>query len=229
MNNQFFGDVRDFYKYALLRILSNSGKCSISVCWLLTTECRNGGGKLGYLCKNDENDYKQKDKDLFNFLHDYICKKQIRNVNVMGEIIHGAEFFADEFPLDEGCREKYRKKFIKKHGENKLLFFDPDTGIRPNSIRNHEENEYIRKCEIKNLWDECKTSSLMIFQYLHIPLKPNINHIRHAYIMRELKDIDEQANIFCLYIDKIAYYFMIRNEHNEICDRIHFAKKSVGV
>ncbi len=231
MNNQFFGDERDFYKYALLRILSNDGKCSIAVCWLLTTGSRKGGNELAYL-HND--DYRQKDEKLFDFLHECVYDKKNRNVKVMNnKIICGAEFFADEFPLSGYKRNEYWKKLIKEHGTNELLFFDADTGIMPPSYEKrknskNEENEYIRKEEIECLWVNCKKSSLMIFQYFSPRSPSEKRQERHEDIVTKLKNIDGRVNIFCLHRCNVAYYFMIRKKHNKICDRINFAKKELG-
>ena len=55
MNNKHFGDDKDFYKYALLRILSRRFK--IGVCWMLTPEKKNkdksnDGGVYKYLENN---------------------------------------------------------------------------------------------------------------------------------------------------------------------------------
>ncbi len=226
MNNQFFGDERDFYKYALLRILSDGGKCQIAVCWLLTTCGRNGGGELAYLRNGDY--YRQKDEKLFNFLHEHICDKKIRDVTVMNnKIIPRAKFFVDEFSLDEEGRKKYWDKFIKEYNKNKLLFFDADTGINPKYPGNRKD-EYIREYEIKNLWTECDISSLMIFQYFRLAFGCDQTQKRHKDIMASLMNIDKQAKVLCLYKRPVAYYFIIRKGHNEICDRINFAKKELG-
>ncbi len=227
MNNQFFGDERDFYKYALLRILSNGGKCPIAVCWLLTTDLRKGGGEIAYLRNSD---YRQKDKDLFDFLYKCIYERKNCDVSAVGEIIPHAKFFADEFPLGKYKRKEYWEKFIEEHGKNELLFFDADTGIMPEggASKNNEENEYIREDEIEHLWARCEESSLMIFQFFWLPFNSPQTQDRHKKLMMKLRKIDEQANIFCLYKRPVAYYFMMRNGHNEICDRINFAKKELG-
>ncbi len=231
MNNQFFGDERDFYKYALLRILSNKGKCSIAVCWLLTTGSRKGGNELAYL-HND--DYRQKDEELFDFLYEHICDKKIRDVSVMNnKIILRAKFFADKFPSGGNERWKYWENFIKEYDTSELLFLDADTGIMPPSREKrknsrNEGNEYIRKEEIEYLWVNCKNSSLMIFQYFSPMLPSEKRQKRHEDIMTKLKNIGGQVNIFCLHRCTVAYYFMIRKKHNKIYDGINFAKKELG-
>jgi hypothetical protein len=43
MKNQYFGDINDYRKYGLLRILSDEGSMRTGVCWMLT---RDDGGPL---------------------------------------------------------------------------------------------------------------------------------------------------------------------------------------
>ncbi|CAA9432540.1 MAG: hypothetical protein AVDCRST_MAG37-733 [uncultured Rubrobacteraceae bacterium] len=50
MKNQYFGDVSDYRKYGLLRVLSSEGEISTGVCWMLTpSDGRTDGRKLEYL------------------------------------------------------------------------------------------------------------------------------------------------------------------------------------
>ena len=55
MNNQFFGDERDFYQYALLHILA--------------------GGKLDYL-QSDNDREKCIDTELFDFSRRWVCDER---------------------------------------------------------------------------------------------------------------------------------------------------------
>ena len=36
MKDKYFGDVNDYKKYILLRLLSKNGKLKVMVCWMLT-------------------------------------------------------------------------------------------------------------------------------------------------------------------------------------------------
>ena len=38
MKNQYFGDINDYRKYGLLRILSTYGPIKTAVCWMLTPD-----------------------------------------------------------------------------------------------------------------------------------------------------------------------------------------------
>ena len=206
MNNQFFGDERDFYKYALLRVLSDGGKNSIGVCWLLTECGTSGGGKLGYLRRDS---YKQKDSDLHHFLRDCICKQKLRDVSVMdANIIPGAKYFSRSFSAAD--RSVYFQQAANELGGCSLIFFDPDTGIKP-KYPSKPPYEYIRPDEIGRMWQQCEQSSLLLFQYSHLHFGSAGGQKRHENIMRQLSPICGKDNIRFFYQCQTGYYFMIRN------------------
>ena len=227
MNNQFFGDERDFYKYALLRILAGGGDLSIGVCWMLTKCGKTGGGKLAYLREGRAE--QEKDPELHKFLHHWICKEKIRDVQkVDKKIIPGAEFFDDSFPPFEPERTAYWKKFIDAHGARCLLFFDPDTGIKPDNPKNAAD-EYIRMGEIERIARECEDSSLIIFQYFNPKAGKEQNATRREKIIDELKCIAGYGKVVCLSEGDVSYYFLIRKAHEElIIPRIATAEKELG-
>lgn len=50
MKDQYVGDINDYRKYALLRVLSAGGANRIGVCWMMTpSDGGLDGGKLAYL------------------------------------------------------------------------------------------------------------------------------------------------------------------------------------
>ena len=212
MNNQFFGDEWDFYKYALLRVLSDGGNNSIGVCWLLTECDTNGGGKLGYLRRDS---YKQKDPDLYHFLRDRICEQKLRDVSVMdAKIIPCAKYFSRSFSATAG-RSVYFQQAAQELGGCSLIFFDPDTGIEP-KYPSKPSYEYIRPDEIGRMWQQCEQSSLLLFQYSRDPFGGERGQNRHENIMRQLSPICGEDNIRFFYQCQTGYYFMIRNaEHEE--------------
>jgi hypothetical protein len=52
VKNQYFGDINDYRKYALLRALTNCGGIRTTICWMLTPDDGRGdGGFMDYLDK----------------------------------------------------------------------------------------------------------------------------------------------------------------------------------
>jgi hypothetical protein len=67
LKNQYFGDINDYRKYGLLRLLAGVGGLRIGVAWMLTPDdgCSDGG-KTGYV-KHPEQ-WRESDPALFRFL-----------------------------------------------------------------------------------------------------------------------------------------------------------------
>ena len=68
MKEQYIGDVNDYRKYALLRLLAKEGGVKVGVCWMLTQpDGRKDGGKLAYLTDTKRR-WDAPDESLFNLL-----------------------------------------------------------------------------------------------------------------------------------------------------------------
>jgi hypothetical protein len=44
VKNQYFGDINDYRKYGLLRVLTNGGEIRTAICWMLTADDGRGDG-----------------------------------------------------------------------------------------------------------------------------------------------------------------------------------------
>src|SRR5215207_4939479 len=67
MKNQYFGDINDYRKYGLLRVLSDAGTVSTGVSWMLTPSDRLAHGQfVSYL--NQPHKWRRFDPELFDFL-----------------------------------------------------------------------------------------------------------------------------------------------------------------
>ena len=49
MKNQYFGDINDYRKYGLLRIVAGPGKMSLLVAWMLTPDDGKTDGEIHFL------------------------------------------------------------------------------------------------------------------------------------------------------------------------------------
>ena len=67
MKNQYFGDINDYRKYGLLRVLSEVSGLSIGMCWLLTQDDGDGDGEIrAYLSKTSR--WRHYDPELYERL-----------------------------------------------------------------------------------------------------------------------------------------------------------------
>jgi hypothetical protein len=148
--NQYFGDVNDYRKYGLLRILANEGHLKIGVCWMLTADDGRTDGKFTeYL--SDVHRFRPYDPPLFDLIHKSIIPGQNRSVTLAqnANIVPGAKYYLESLTNSIVDRSAYFKNMGEKLSTCNLFFFDPDNGIETKSIakgrRNSEKYIY---------WDE---------------------------------------------------------------------------
>lgn len=145
MKNQYFGDVNDYRKYGLLRILSYGGRLPVAICWMLTGAVNNNqGNNVGYIDKSEMSAY---DPELFKILKEVIIAARenqiIKDVNTAKEknIIPSAFYYDPRnnhrVYLTDGRdnRKRYFEDFFEAARGYKLIFFDPDNGLEVQSVR----------------------------------------------------------------------------------------------
>ena len=140
MKNQYFGDINDYRKYGILRILSNTGQISTLICWMLTENDSRADGKfISYL--DNKKKFGKYDPELFDKLSD--CNKSdYRNV--------------------DGCKRNCINYLAAKHD---LVFLDPDNGLEIKSTRkgNKGSSKFLYYDELVKLYEQ--GDSLLIYQH----------------------------------------------------------------
>jgi hypothetical protein len=219
MKNQFFGDINDYMKYGLLRILSGGKRASAAVCWMLTPDTGGGDGKrTGYLRK--PSDWNHFDHNLFYALQQAVIIYDDRNVTraedpaILDPKVFA--FYKETLKDDIDQRRDYFKKFLSLAGGRDLVFFDPDNGLEVKSTPRG------RKDSSKFLYFEelSKTFSMghsvLVFQF---------------FMMRKAEDVisEKTSQIFsCLDVNEIAtfktdsviYFLVPQPKHsNELRER----------
>lgn len=130
MKNQYFGDINDYRKYWLLRIISGFGKINTSVCWMLTPN-DNGidGSSIEYLRQPQY--WRDYDPALYDSLREsvIICNKRNIKMIEQSKLFPNTNFFSELVPDDKYGREKYFSKFKISLTDRQLIFFDPDNGV----------------------------------------------------------------------------------------------------
>ncbi len=147
MKNQYFGDVNDYRKYGLLRILSGYGELSTGVCWMLTPpDGRTDGKFLGYLDQPAK--WKNHDPDLYDFLYQTVSLEGKRSVDLIerSDILPNTMFHSDLLSDGARARKDYFENVELILGKTDLIFFDPDNGF-----------------EVKSKKYGCKDSSKYLF------------------------------------------------------------------
>ena len=165
MKNQYFGDINDYRKYGLIRLLAGAGEMRTGVCWMLTPDDTKTDGKFTeYLDKPKK--FKDFDPDLYEFLSQCIRKNARDVIEVKNSDIFPSTIFYDPKLEDDAARRKqYFSKMYKLFQDVDLVFFDPDNGleIKSKSLGQKDSSKYLYWSEVV----ECYKSghSILIYQF----------------------------------------------------------------
>lgn len=135
MKDQYFGDVNDFRKYGLLRVLAGPDRLRLGVCWMLTApDGRSDGEFLAYL--DQPKNYRHRDPVLFDWLRQVVgAEKDRRTARIEASTILGSALFQPRLLADAlREREAYFAECAEKFAGCDLVFFDPDTGLEVKSV-----------------------------------------------------------------------------------------------
>jgi hypothetical protein len=134
VKNQYFGDINDYRKYGLLRLLSGGGKITTAVCWMLTPDDgRTDGRLIAYLQEPDK--WRSFDPPLYDHLRELVMGQDLRDVRgaETAAILPSCRFAPGLLPDDAEVRAKYFETFMDITKDCDLIFFDPDNGIEVRS------------------------------------------------------------------------------------------------
>jgi hypothetical protein len=196
MKNQFFGDIRDYRKYGLFRILARGKKSSAAVCWMLTPDVGGPNGKrIEYLRRREK--WRCFDPDLFDALHQAVVDDEERNVaRAETPAILDPEvfsFYKETLKDDIDQRRDYFKKFLSRAEGRDLIFFDPDNGLEIKGVSSDRRgaSKYLYFEEVSTTFN--KRHSIVIFQFFMKIKAEDVISQKTSQIFSRL-DIDEIAS-----------------------------------
>ncbi len=235
MKNQYFGDEHDFKKYLLLRSFMNNSHIPLLVAWHLTpdekkdSENKNDGNKRAYL-ENENGTHSQVDPKLFKWLRENHEKRDVKvlenalpndfqlahHVAFFGDIV--VAFFSDIVPTKKDERKKWFAKLQQQTNNAKIIFTDPDNGIKFNSDNRTDSEKYIYFEEIEALWKEDK--SLIVYQHRQFI---DSEVLRFGIMMKIWKELDEKPFISVVHSDEVNYFFILQKRHRALFDAMRNA------
>ena len=165
MKHQYFGDVNDYVKYGLLRVLGAASGLRVGVAWLLTpNDDRPDGSRTAFW---KDLDWREHDPALFDQLARLSTQSAARSVGLFRrwELVPGALDFEPELPGKPEARAEWMAAALETLANCPLIFFDPDNGFEVESV------PYGRRGSSKYLyWDEAAAAwsaghSLLVYQH----------------------------------------------------------------
>jgi hypothetical protein len=178
MQNRYVGDVGDFAKYGLLRLLISEGVFKLGLVWcLFGDENHNSDGRhISYL-QSDE--FRALDPSLHDKLS-RIVQSGRRSVNSISQariLPPSTTYFSSSIssPNSQGGsspeRIAYRNKWLSSAFDSTaacdLVFFDPDNGVETASVLRHapKAGKYIFWNELVPFWQ--RGQSIIVYHHLN--------------------------------------------------------------
>lgn len=134
MKNQYFGDINDYRKYGLLRLLAADGEITTAVCWMLTPDDGRTDGRLIKYLEQPEK-WRHLDPPLFDHLTELVLdqdRRDLRGIETPA-ILPACRFAPGLLADDAEARAKYFETFTDIAEDCDLVFFDPDNGVEVTS------------------------------------------------------------------------------------------------
>ena len=179
MKNQYFGDINDYLKYGILRIIAAETALRITVCWMLTgSDGRPDGKKTRYL--SDPSAWRHFDPPLFDALKRAIESGQ-RCIDIAedGALLPTQSFQSEILPDELVLRHDYFCRLEEIASPCDLVFFDPDNGMEVKSKKKGRRNsaKYLYWDEVQRISGMGK--SMVVFQHFA--------RMRRELFIRDLK------------------------------------------
>jgi hypothetical protein len=166
MKNQYFGDINDYRKYGLLRVLQSTGSGRLLVAWMLTPDDGSAdGGFRSYLEKPEV--WMRYDTELFTGLAGLLQPGCDRAVSLMerSTLLPRTSYYSAVVPDAAKERDAWRRGLLVPAGDADLVFVDPDNGIEVPSkpVGRKGSSKYVTWQEIGDLW--ATGCSVLIYQH----------------------------------------------------------------
>ncbi|MCK4911505.1 MAG: hypothetical protein KAR83_07670 [Thermodesulfovibrionales bacterium] len=212
MKNQYYGDISDFIKYAMLRHLSVGGNYRLGINWYLTEDDNSTDGKkIKYL--EQPNKWQEYDSTLFVNLYESVIKQKKRKVS-RAEVdidIGNAVFYDSVTPDAKDERKKWFENSLKTLNNCELIFLDPDNGLSVKSVAygRKKSSKFVYDHELKSLWDSGKSKSIVLYQ--HFPM------IERKIFMddssKRISDLLGCSRVICLKTAHVVFFVIPCKAH----------------
>jgi len=215
MKNQYFGDINDYKKYSLLRLLSGQGEIKTAVCWVLTEDDSSSDGKRTTYLEKPEI-WRKYDPIVYQHLREHVIDQGVRNVSTIEHhnILPNCCFYGDVISDDIKSRDHFFKKFLKFAKGVDLVFFDPDNGLEVKSVPRGK-----RKSSKYIYWSEVEASyksghSLLLYQHF-----PRMSRESFIYgLVQRFKELEHIPSVFSYCTYHVAFLLIPQPKHEKLFD-----------
>jgi hypothetical protein len=199
MQDKYFGDIHDFYKFYFLKRITQDYPLGIHWCLHPNEPQKNEGNKS--ITPKEE----KKDGTLYQLL----LKNRHKKVDYIKSYFpkktkyysHELEHYYKDFIYEENSIETLKNQDI--------IFFDPDNGIEVSSMKNAEKYKYVSYRLLVKFWNLGK--SLIVYQHERGNKGKTNEKIKILYDL-----INKSANIITVKKSNVTFICIIQGDKHYI-------------
>lgn len=219
MKDQYFGDVNDYRKYGLLRVLIDAG-LSMLISWMRTPNDGSTDGRyLAYLKQPDG--YRAFDPPLFDRLREAVAEHGRRELSVIEEagLLPGAAFQSEILEPGESARTDYFAETSRLADGRDLVFFDPDNGLEIKSVshRSPKAPKFLFRSELASVASPAQGSDRTVLIYQHFPRVDRAGYALHrsGEVLHDL----QRPLAYAIRTSHVLFLLAPADAHHERCAR----------
>jgi len=166
LKDQYFGDINDYLKYGLIRLLQAETGLRVLVTWMLTPDDGRRDGELRtYL--DQPNRWQPFDPELHKGLQALLQTNSAPRVALIeqSQLLNGAQYFSEIVPDHGDLRRTWAAKLAEAASQSELVFLDPDNGLEVPSRPYGKKfsSKYVFWHEVDQIWRG--GASVLIYQH----------------------------------------------------------------
>ena len=211
MKNQYFGDINDFRKYGLLRLLSSAGDLRIGVCWMLTPDDGRTDGEFRRYLESPAGSERH-DPELHRALSRLLEPGRDRSVQHAEEwqIVPDAKYHRAIVPEGAKGRDGYFADVWRSLAGTDLIFFDPDNGIEVKSVSrtSRQAPKYVYWSELAEA--HARGHSVLVYQHYPRSTRPEFEN----RISAQLRDVTGAPGVHLFSTAHVAFLAAAQPAHS---------------
>ena len=213
MQDAFVGDIGDYGKYGLLRMVQWAG-LSLSVNWYRVVKSQSGkqddGKYVHYLCEPEK--YRKFDTHLFDTLQKIVIDENDRRIErIEHSGLLDADFYSTPIPKE---RFTWHLQGLAATEESRVVFLDPDNGLETALMKEKGRcgAEYVAQGELLDYYN--RGQSVILYQH-----RPQM--MKKADCIKRITDFERTAlnadAVQILEFPKFTnrFYFMFLHESDK--------------
>lgn len=217
MKDQYFGDINDYRKYGLLRVIIHASGLRLLVAWMLTPDDGSADGKfVSYL--EHPGKWSRHDPVLFQAVKELLTCDQKRRVSLVENtgLLPKAEYCSSHVPDSASGRSSWFSSLAQREQGSDFVFLDPDNGLEVKSkpYGGKDSSKFLYWREVEALWASGK--SLLIYQ--HFIREKRLNFIRR--MMDALGSATPSSFVEAFSTSHVVFLMALQPDHQKFHEAI---------